>query len=429
MTDKRFPRYAEREIAECLETSAAVRIAGPKWCGKTTLGRLFAKSEYILDSRQAIQIAKTDPYSVLQGSTPRLMDEWQYAPEIWDAVRNEADRRDEKTGQFILTGSSTPEDKTETLHSGAGRIVTLTVDPLTLFETGESSGAVSLASLFAGETFSFKEGNGATLRDVAFWICRGGWPVSCLLSDRTKALRTTRNYCSTIFDFEHSPNKKFRNKKKTIFEMIMRAYARNVSTEVRRTTLIGDIEKRDDRKLDPDTFDEYLEALEDLYIVRDLEAHNLNLRSKASAITTPTRHFVDTSLVAYALRCGPDELMEDGNTLGFLFEDFVVKEMGVYARALGGGLSHYRDSEGLEADLIMTLNNAKYALIEVKLGYEDGIKEGAKNLLKLKKLLVDSGEREPSFLLIVTAVGNAYRREDGVYVAPISAISAKGNSF
>lgn len=429
MINKHFPRYAEKEIAECLETSSAVRIAGPKWCGKTTLARIFSKSEYILESNQTIKIAQTDPYSILFGATPRLIDEWQYAPEIWNAVRNEADKREEKTGQFILTGSSTPEDKDNIHHSGAGRIVTLPVDPLTLFETGESSGKVSLASLFAGEGFTFLQGNRNTLNDIAFWICRGGWPVSCLMEDREKALRTTKNYCSTIFDFERSTNKKFRNKKKQIFEMVMRAYARNVSSEVRRTKLINDIQEKDDRKLDSDTFDEYLEALNDLYIIRDLEPHNLNLRSKVTAITTPTRHFVDTSLVAYALGCGPNELMEDGNTFGLLFEDFVVKELSVYARALGGRVSHYRDSNGLEADLIMHLQNAQYALIEVKLGYEEGVTSGAKNLLRLKKLLVESGEREPSFLLIITAVGDAYRREDGVYVAPISSISAKGDSF
>lgn len=429
MDNKYFPRYAEKEIAACLATSSAVRIAGPKWCGKTTLARLFSKSEYILENERTVRIARTDPYSILVGATPRLIDEWQYAPEIWDAVRNEADKRGEKNGQFILTGSSTPEDKTKIYHSGAGRIVTLPVDPLTLFETGESSGKVSLESLFAGESFSFLEGNGSSLNDVAFWICRGGWPVSCLAENEEKALRTTRNYCSAIFDFERSANKKFRNKKKSIFEMIMKSYARNISTEARRSTLINDIREKDDRKLDPDTFDEYLEALNDLYITRDLEAHNLNLRSKITAITTPTRHFVDTSLVAYALGCGPKELIEDGNTFGLLFEDFAVKELSVYARALGGRVSHYRDSNGLEADLIMHLENAKYALVEVKLGYEEGVEQGAKNLLKLRKMLVDSGQREPSFLLIVTAVGDAYRREDGVYVAPISSLSARGDSF
>lgn len=416
-----FKRYIEENIAEMLETSGVVVVTGPKFCGKTTTCKLFAKSIYSLDNDEKIRLAQSSPNSILIGDNPRLIDEWQFVPDLWNCVRSEVDRRDEKFGQFIFTGSSTPAEMDKIYHSGAGRIVSLKMSTLTLSETNESKKIISLKRLFEGKQECFYINENYFLQDTAFYICRGGWPLS-LEQEKKKALQITRNYCSTLFNFENSFNKKFRNKNSTIFEMILKSYARNISTEARKSTMINDINKNDDRNLDINTFDSYVEALKDLFIIDDLEAWNPNLRSKAIIISTPTRHFVDTSVAAYALDISPDDLLSDPKTFGLFFEDFVIKELRVYTNLLGGQVRHYRDGNGLECDAVIHLRNGKYGLIEIKLGGEDAINQGITTLNSLENQLVKSNKNLPSFKMIITASGNAYIK-DNIYIVPINILT------
>lgn len=414
-------RYVEKEIKEALETSGVVVVAGPKFCGKTTTSLLFAKSNYALNTKNKIELVKANPESILIGETPRLIDEWQNAPDLWNCARFIVDEREEKFGQFIFTGSSTPADMDDIYHSGAGRIYTIKMSTMCLSETKESKRIVSLSKLFNERINLFFVNEDYNLYDTAFYICRGGWPLS-LNDDREKALRITKNYCSTLFEFENTKNKKFRNKKPEIFKMLLRSYARNISTEARRKTIINDINEHEDRNLDPDTFDSYIEALNDLYIINDLDAWNPNLRSKTAIVTSPTRHFVDTSIAANALNISPSDLINDPRTFGLFFEDFVVKELRVYASKLNGELKHYRDANGLECDVVLHLSNSKYALIEIKLGGESLIDEGIRNLKSLEKKIIEAKQSAPTFKMIITACGEAYIKND-IYIVPINILT------
>lgn len=264
-------RYIEQEIKERLETSGVVVVAGPKFCGKTTTCRRFAKSYFVLDTKSKIELAQANPESILIGANPRLIDEWQNVPDLWNCVRSEVDAREKKFGQFLFTGSSTPANTDDIYHSDAGRIVTLPMMPMTLSETEESKHIISLSSLFQNASNIFYINDEYTLFDTAFYLCRGGWPLS-LNQDREKSLRITENYCSNLFSFENSRNKKFRNKKPEVLKMILRSYARNISSEARRTTMLKDIIEHEDRNMDADTFDSYVQALKDLFIIRDIEA-------------------------------------------------------------------------------------------------------------------------------------------------------------
>lgn len=416
-------RYIEEKIKESLEIIGVVVISGPKYCGKTTTSKLFAKTIYTLDTKSKIEIASINPKSMFNGDTPILIDEWQTIPDLWNIARSEIDSRDNKFGQFIFTGSSTPANKDNIYHNGAGRILTLKMYPLTLSESNESKKIISLKKLFNNEqSINYLENNDISLKDIAFYICRGGWPLS-LNEDKEKSLKITNAYCSTLFDFENSKNNKFRNKKKDIFNMIIRSYARNISTEARKLTLIKDINSNDDRNLDLETLDSYLEALNDLYIIQDINAWNLNLRSKTSIITTPTRHFVDTSIAAYSLNISPDDLLNDIKTFGLFFEDFVIKELNVYSQIINGEISHYRDSTGLECDAVIHLKNGKYGLIEIKLGGENLIKEGIKNLIKLESKIKESNNKLPSFKMIITACGPSYLSKEGIAIVPINLLT------
>ena len=416
-------RYIEEKIKESLEIIGVVVISGPKYCGKTTTSKLFAKTIYTLDTKSKIEITSINPKSMFNGDTPILIDEWQTIPDLWNIARSEIDSRDNKFGQFIFTGSSTPANKDNIYHNGAGRILTLKMYPLTLSESNESKKIISLKKLFNNEqSINYLENNDISLKDIAFYICRGGWPLS-LNEDKEKSLKITNAYCSTLFDFENSKNNKFRNKKKDIFNMIIRSYARNISTEARKLTLIKDINSNDDRNLDLETLDSYLEALNDLYIIQDINAWNLNLRSKTSIITTPTRHFVDTSIAAYSLNISPDDLLNDIKTFGLFFEDFVIKELNVYSQIINGEISHYRDSTGLECDAVIHLKNGKYGLIEIKLGGENLIKEGIKNLIKLESKIKESNNKLPSFKMIITACGPSYLSKEGIAIVPINLLT------
>ena len=397
-----YERLIEERIALKLRSSGAVLVAGPKFCGKTTTCMLFQKSFVKLNTKQAIAMARMNPKGVLSGDNPRLIDEWQKAPDIWNQVKDDLDFN-YQFGKYILTGSSTPADKTEVHHSGAGRIAPLSMRPMTLWESKESKGTVSLGSLFeGGDDYPWDMNTEFSLEDVAFLLCRGGWPIA-VQAPRDIALEITKNYYGGLFVFEDSENERFRNKKPEVLRMILRSYARHISSEAAVSTIISDIRQSNERAMDTKTYDDYMEALKDLYIIEDMEAWNPNIRSKTSIRSTPTRHFVDPSIACRSLGVGPQDLLNDLESFGLFFEDFAVRDLRVYADSLGGEVRHYRDNAGLECDAVVHLEDGRWGGIEIKLGGDD---------------LID--EKAPSFLLVLTAVGGAYKREDGVYVAPIN---------
>ena len=415
-----YERLIEEQIALKLKTSGAVVVAGPKFCGKTTTCMLYQKSFVKLNTKQAIAMARMNPKAVLVGENPRLIDEWQKVPDIWNQVKDELDFNYE-FGKYSLTGSSTPADKTDVHHSGAGRITPLKMRPMTLWESKESKGTVSLKDLFdGGENFPWDMNTEFTLEDVAFLLCRGGWPIA-VLAPRDIALEITKNYYNGLFVFEDSENERFRNKKPEVLRMILRSYARNISSEAAVSTIISDIRQSNERTMDTKTYDDYMEALKDLYIIEDLEAWNPNIRSKTSIRSTPTRHFVDTSIACRSLGVSPGDLMRDLDSFGLFFEDFAVRDLSVYAGNMGGVVKHYRDNAGLECDAVVHLEDGRWGGIEIKLGGDDLIEDGADSLKKLRDKIVEkSDEKAPSFLLVLTAVGGAYKRDDGVFVAPIN---------
>ena len=415
-----YERLIETRIERKLKSSGAVLVAGPKFCGKTTTCMLYQNSYIKLNTKQSIAMARLNPKGVLVGEKPRLIDEWQKAPDIWNHIKDDLDF-DYQFGKYILTGSSTPADKTDVHHSGAGRIAPLLMRPMTLWESKESNGKVSLASLFEGGTDYPLDMNAEfTLEDVAFLLCRGGWPIA-VQAPRDIALEITKNYYAGLFIFEDSENERFRNKKPEVLRMILRSYARNISTEAAVSTIISDIRQSNERSMDTKTYEDYMEALKDLYIIEDMEAWNPNIRSKTSIRSTPTRHFVDTSIACRSLGVNPLDLMNDLESFGLFFEDFAVRDLRVYADSLGGEVKHYRDNSGLECDAVVHLEDGRWGGIEIKLGGDDLINDGAESLKRLRdKIVQKSDEKAPSFLLVLTAVGGAYKREDGVYVAPIN---------
>lgn len=415
-----YNRLVEKEIERKLRSSGAVLIAGPKFCGKTTTGMLYQKSFVKLNTKQVIAMARMNPKAMLKGENPRLIDEWQKAPDIWNQVKDDLDFNYE-FGKYILTGSTTPVDKTEVHHSGAGRITPVKMRPMSLWESKESSGAVSLQDLFdGGRDFSWEVNQDFSLEDIAHLTCRGGWPIS-VLAPKDIAIEITKNYWNGLFIFEDCENERFRNKKPEVLKMIVRSYARHISTEAAVSTIIADVRQSNERTMDVKTFDDYMEALQDLYILEDMAAWNPNIRSKTTIRSTPTRHFVDTSIACRALGVMPDDLLRDLESFGLFFEDMAVRDLRIYAETLKGEVRHYRDNTGLECDAVIHLEDGRWGAIEIKLGGDDHIEAGATSLKNLKsKIEKKSDEQSPSFLLVLTAVGGSYQREDGVYVAPIN---------
>lgn len=416
-----YKRLIEQEIELKMRTSGAVVVAGPKFCGKTTTCMLYQKSFVKLNTQQAISMARMNPKAVLNGEKPRLIDEWQKAPDVWNQVKDDLDFNYE-FGKYILTGSSTPADKTTVHHSGVGRISSIKMRPMSLWESQESKGSVSLSALFDGkeDEFPWDMNQDFSLEDVAYLLCRGGWPIS-VRAPRDIALEVTKNYWNGLFVFEDCENERFRNKKPEVLRMIVRSYARHISTEAAASTIIADVRQSNERTMDAKTFADYMEALNDLYILEDMRAWNPNIRSKTSIRSTPTRHFVDTSIACRALGVSPKDLMGDLESFGLFFEDMAVRDLRIYTESLGGEVLHYRDNAGLECDAVLHLDDGRWGAVEIKLGGDDNIEAGASTLKQLKsKIEEKSDENAPSFLLVLTAVGGAYRREDGVFVAPIN---------
>lgn len=413
-----YKRLIEGKIERKLKSSGAVLVTGPKFCGKTTTCKLFHKSMIQLIDNEIIEIVSADPKNALIGEHPRLIDEWQNVPELWNYIKRQIDD-DGSFGEFILTGSATPPDQTKIHHSGSGRITPIMMRTMSLYESGDSKGSVSLKELFDNKDYQVFDANeDYRLSKTAFYICRGGWPLS-IQTDDDIALEVTKNYYEGLFNFKNSENRKYKSKKPSILRMVLKSYARNVSTTASYQTILADVMSSNNRTMDIKTFDSYLEIIEELFIIEDLEAWTPNLRSKAAIRTTPTRHFIDTSIACLALGVSPKDLMNDAKTFGFFFEDFAVRDLRIYADALNGVVKHYRDSNGLECDAIIHLDDGRWAAVEIKLGSEMGIKEAVENLNQLEMNL-DENYKRPSFKMILTASGRAYKRSDGIYVVPIN---------
>ena len=410
-------RSVEKKLEKKIASSSVVVVVGPKFCGKTTTALRYAKSSTRLNTSTAIQIASMNPSAVIVGEKLRVIDEWQTVPELWDELREYVDNNP-GFGQFLLTGSSTPEDKSKIFHSGAGRIVKLMMRSMSLYESNESKGIVSLGELFNNDITIYDLNKEQTLENIAYLICRGGWPMAVTAPNEV-ALEVTKNYYSGLFNFEYSDNEKFRNKKPDVMKMVLRSYARNISTEASIQTIRNDVIEKNNRTMDTKTIDDYISALEDLFIIEDIDAWCPKLRSKTTVRSTPTRHFVDTSIATAALEISPADLLNDLEILGLFFEDMAVRDLKIYSDLIDGEVKHYRDSSGLECDAVIHLENGKWGAIEIKLGGEKLIEDGAKNLLKLQSNVVGT---KPSFLMVLTAVGSAYRREDGVYVVPLNCL-------
>ena len=416
-------RISDRILKRKVLGKGAVLIEGPKWCGKTTTAKQLAKSVLDLgDSsvlKQSAQLIELSPKTLLEGKTPRLIDEWQALPPIWDSIRSEVDKRGEPS-QFILTGSSVLPEADETIHSGTGRYAYVKMRPMSLYESGESSGKVSLSDLFDGKAFAVQE-NELTIEDIAFLTCRGGWPWATLIPKEV-ALDQAFDYVDSVVnkDIQRVDGVKRSSERA---KLLLRSYARNVSQQIPYSTIRKDMLANDSSTLDEDTITDYIKALKKLFVIEDLVAWNPNIRSKAAIRTTGTRHFVDPSIGTASLGLGPKDLINDLKSFGFFFEDMVVRDLRVYAEALDGKLYHYRDSTGLECDAVLHRRNGSYALIEVKLGGQLLIDEGAANMIKLAENIDTDKMPAPSFMAVIIGVGKyAYRRDDGVYVIPIGCL-------
>lgn len=415
-----YKRLVEEKINRKLKSSGAVLVTGPKFCGKTTTCKIFKKSMLQLIDTEIINIASADPKHALFGDYPRLIDEWQNVPELWNYIRKKVDD-DSEFGEFILTGSTTPCDTNLIHHSGAGRISTVKMRSMSLYESRESKGIASISRMFDDPDYGiFDLNEDYELADTAYYICRGGWPMS-VLADKNSALDVTEGYYEGLFNFKNSDNISFRTKKPEILRMLLKSYARHVSTPASYQTILNDIMLSNSRNIDAKTLQTYLDIANDLFIIEDMEAWSPTLRSKTTIRTTPTRHFVDTSIACRAMSVFPNDLMNDARTFGLFFEDFAVRDLRIYAESLNGEVRHYRDGNGLECDAILHLDDGRWAAIEIKLGGSSAIEEGAKNLLKLEGLLAE-GMNKPSFKMVLTAVGRAYKRSDGIYVIPINCL-------
>lgn len=417
-------RIADQLLRDKLEAMGAVLIEGPKACGKTTTAEQQAKSIIYMDDpdkqAQYRQMAQTNIGLLLEGETPRLIDEWQQVPQFWDAIRFEVDHRNED-GQFMLTGSAVPVDAKEIHHSGTGRYGWLTMRPMSLWESGESTGGVSLSELFTAPDV-ISASNTLTLPRLAFSICRGGWPRALQKkSDRAALMQATEYYAAIVnSDISRADNVK-RDVERA--KRIMRSYARHQGTQVSIATIIADISVNETETISDETIGAYLSALRKIFVIEDMPAWNPNLRSKTAVRTSDTRYYVDPSVGVAALGLGPNDLINDLNTMGLFFETLCIRDLRVYADALDGTVYHYRDKNGLECDAVVHLRNGSYGLVEIKLGGEKLIEEGAKTLKALSAIIDTSRMKAPAFRMVLTGVGDyAYKRTDGIFVVPIGSL-------
>lgn len=416
-------RIADDVLKRKLEGKSAVLIEGPKWCGKTTTAVQHAASILYMNDpasmQQNISMAELSPHLLLSGATPRLIDEWQLAPKLWDAVRFESDRRGEP-GQFILTGSAVPPQTNEIKHSGTGRFAWMTMRTMSLFESDESSGEVSLRELFS----SFGDVSGTAqscdIARLAFFICRGGWPQAIGMRDEIALDQATDYFDGVIHSDIGRADGVAKNPERA--RRLMRSYARAQGSQTSFSAISKDL-SGGDASLGDDTVSSYVSALKKIFVIEDMPSWNPNLRSKTAIRSSDTRYYTDPSIAAAALGVCPEDLLADLNTMGLLFETLAVRDLRVYAESLGGNVYHYRDKDGLECDAVIHMRNGSYCLAEIKLGGDMLIEEGAATLKTLAAKLDTSKMPSPSFLMVVTGMGNyAYRRKDGVLVVPITAL-------
>ena len=417
------PRLSDRLIARKLKGKGAVLIEGPKWCGKTTTAEQYANSILYMtkpeDVRENLSLADMNPRKLLEGDTPRLIDEWQIAPKLWDAVRFETDHR-KGYGHFILTGSAVPPKTDEIFHTGTGRVAWIKMRPMSLYESGESTGKVSLKNLFTRPEEIFVE-NALSLDDIAFLICRGGWPGT-LGMEKDIALDQASDYYQAVVNADITRADGIsRDTERT--KRLMRSYARHQGTQAANSVIRNDMLANDSSTLTEDTIYSYTNALRKIFVIEDMPAWNPNLRSKTAVRTSDTRYFIDPSIAAASLGLSPADLTGDLNTMGLFFETLCARDLRVYAESIDGEVFHYRDKSGLECDAVVRLKNGAFGLVEVKLGGDHLIEEGAANLRKLAAKIDTTKMKEPSFLMVLTAVGKyAYQRKDGVFVVPVGTL-------
>ena len=429
-------RIADQILTDKLESSGAVLIEGPKYCGKTTLAKQQAGSVLSMADpntlSQNLSLARTNISRLLAGETPRLIDEWQIAPQFWDAVRNEVDNREED-GQFMLTGSAVPPkpkkdekgnniEEEQIHHTGTGRISRLKLRTMSLWESEDSTGDVSLGGLFRNAD-SIDGVSYIDLDRLAYLTCRGGWPKAVLKKSTKAALAQAFNYYDSVVssDIKRVDDT---NRDEELTKRIMRSYARNQASQATAGTILADIKNNGDEDMSDSTVYGYIKALKEIFVIEDSVAWNPNLRSKTAIRTSDTRYFIDPSIATASLGLGPNDLINDMETFGLLFETLAIRDLRVYADALDGKVYHYRDKNNLECDAVVHLRNGSYGLIEIKLGGSDLINDGARNLKKLSDKIDTTKMKKPSFMMVLTGIGDyAYKRpEDGVLVVPIGCL-------
>lgn len=423
MKTKYKKRIVDKLLERKLAGKGAVLLEGAKWCGKTTTAEQRAKSILYMSQagmvEQNKQLAKINPSLLLNGDKPRLIDEWQVAPSLWDSIRFEADHSS-KLGLFILTGSSIPADMSEVIHSGTGRIGWLRMRPMSLWESGDSNGDVSLSNLFTTPQ-SISGLASMNLERVAFLTCRGGWPLSVDMDDDI-ALDQAFDYVEAVEKRDISLVDGI-NRDVGRTHRLLRSYARHQGAQASYGTIKADLIANESDDFSEDTIASYINALKKIFVIEDAEAWNPNLRSKSAIRTSDTRYFTDPSIATAALGLGPADLIGDLNTFGLIFETLCIRDLRVYAEALNGKVYHFRDKSGLECDAVVHLRNGSYGLIEIKLGGDNLINDGVATLKSLESKIDTDRMKRPSFLMVLTAVGSyAYRREDGVYVVPIGCL-------
>lgn len=423
-------RIADALLERKLKGNGAVVVEGPKWCGKTTTAEQLAKSVIYMDDpdkiTEHITMANIRPRDLLIGDNPRLLDEWQIAPQLWDTIRFEVDHR-KGQGHFILTGSSVPIQEDEDIpenqkirHSGTGRFGWLRMRPMALYESGESNGTISLKELFSTPEMIYAKSE-LTREDIAYLICRGGWPES-LEMDKEIALDKAFDYVDAIAERDMSRVDKT-NRSPERVRRLMRSYARNQASQATFETMAEDMRANEPKALDTDTIASYITALRKLFVVEESEAWNPNLRSKTAIRTSNTRYYTDPSIASASLGLGPNDLLNDFNTFGLLFETLAVRDLRTYADALMGKVAHYRDVTNLECDAVVHLRDGKYGLVEIKIGGDNLINQGAESLKKLRNKIDTTKMKKPSFLMVLIGIGElAYRRDDGVYVVPLGCL-------
>ena len=420
LKNKYMPRIADAKLALALEAMGAVLIEGPKWCGKTSTAEHIAKSVLYMQDPDTFDEnmlkAKTKPSLLLEGETPRLLDEWQVAPVLWNAVRFAVDKRQE-TGQFILTGSVVPV-RTDDMHSGTGRISRMKMRTMSLFESGESSGEISLEDILDGKTELFGKSR-VTLEQIAFILTRGGWPAAVNESNEALALKKAADYYEAVVCEDISRVDSV-GKSPDRVRSLMRSISRNISSEASTKTILNDL-RANDEALSQVTIDQYINALKMLFVIDDLPAWSPSLRSKTAIRTTAKRHFSDPSIATAALGATTKRLFNDFCTFGLLFEALCIRDLRIYADSLDGTVYHYRDAKGIEVDAIIQMRDGRWGAVEVKMGAGD-IETAAENLMNFKMNIDTARMQEPSFLMVLTGTEYAFRMENGVWIVPLGCL-------